>query len=609
MSAPFPRPVAGAADEDARTTLTRLLADTVAKAAFTPEYPESSTSLRADEYRQLVSFESNTPEHSRRFSLPRFRVQFGSNLKTLSNYLHALFAPKEYFDTERQEIDFVSLFPSGPFHLTDLCSKLVTSAILHTPAVTADVLCSFLEEDSFPLSEVHILLGSQVDAPIRLDNWATIQPYSYIQPLLSAHFLPDSKPPIDSNTVACALVLQARGCIERICGPEQLARLVRYTGVAGVGPQALVSLITVTCQQPLQTLASTFVTDQTIVDTLPVMTDRPRGGWALLNLDTSTRPTKRVVSFVNREDLTTLVDSYSKLDPNTLRQLRIPLSRFLSALSRRDYEDKCIDLAIAFEALLVDSDQNIKKKLVKRSAWLYAENDAERTRIRKRMENFYGHRSEMVHGKSVRESPELMHDAVSVFVVCVRNILKQGRTPAWGSVDLDSTLGNQLLDELDTLSEKHDPMSWTVRQEQSIDDALTSVWRPTLPYGQRGDRQEAVGTHYTYNTEETTQELSAKGSPYVVVDPQSLENAHPYWTDDFSKCSEAHGRRCSNDVDAHTFLWLEAAQMMGVTPILHLEEEKRRDRAIYALASGRVRRISERSGDPQIEALVAGMGQ
>jgi len=597
MSAPPPRPVVSSAvDEDARSTLSLLLADTVAKAVFTAKHPESAPSLRADEYRQLGLFERNTPEHSRPFSLPRYRVQSDSNLDALSNYLRTVFAPKEYFDADQQQINFVSPYTSG-LHLTALCSKLVTGATIHGPEIVADVLCSFLEEDSFPLTEVHVLLGSRVDTPIRLDDWAEIQPYSYVLRLLSAKHWPGAIPlSRDPDTVACALVLQTTVRPQRECKPEQLARMVHYSGLAKVRPDALVSLMTVACQRPLQRHATTSFTEQYVVDTLPVSTDDPHCGWRLLDLGTSTMPAESIVSVLNRDDLATLVDSYSRLDPSTVQRFRIPLSRFGSALSRRDYQDRCIDLAIAFESLLVDTPGQITTKLTTRSAWLYAENDEERTWTRERMKAFYRHRSEIVHGESVGENEELMCDAVSVFVVCFRNLLTLGRMPLWKSEDLQNTLSDARLDELDTLSAKHDSTSWTVRQERTIDEALSAAWKATLPDDTGGDHREAASSLRTHDIDKSVRELQSKNVPHVVVTPQLLEQAHPFWTSD-TGADTARTRHCDNDVDVHIFWWWEEAERRGTTIVCHIDTEERRVRGLYS-ESGRLRRAGERCGVP-----------
>ena len=149
---------------------------------------------------------------------------------------------------------------------------------------------------------------------------------------------------------------------------------------------------------------------------------------------------------------------------------------------------------------------------------------------------------------------------------------------------------------------KHDPTSWTVRQEREIDEILSSVWKPTLGGACTVEKAESGGRR-TYDVKETERELLAKGVPYVVVNPQLLEQSHPYQKRDLGRDPAAHAWHRNRDVDVHVYLWSEEAQRRGKTFVLHMDDEKRRDGGIRAIVSGRVRRAQKRSGVPTLDML------
>ena len=279
------------------------------------------------------------------------------------------------------------------------------------------------------MTEVYILFGSRVDTPIILDDCSTLNPYRDILPLLSRMpRLPGQNIPNDPDANGCALFVKTR--VETYVQTEaehyeeQMFGAVCRDGVARIELGVLPLLITLACQKPLHPIARTSLTDQKVVDTLPIVSDDPdRSWWSFTHLYTSPLPIPNTIEYIDVSDIGYLVECYSQFDTRTLYRLRISLNRFRSALTRTDHDDQCIDLAIALEAILIDSRRKITKRLASRSAWLYADNKTEMCRIRKLMEDFYKYRCEIVHGKKVSKRPELIKDAVSVFVVCIRRIL------------------------------------------------------------------------------------------------------------------------------------------------------------------------------------------
>jgi hypothetical protein len=80
--------------------------------------------------------------------------------------------------------------------------------------------------------------------------------------------------------------------------------------------------------------------------------------------------------------------------------LGVAVRRFNFSFGRTRLEDRLLDLAIAFEALLLrDRERGKTDKMARRCSRLLAEDPQQRRVIYRETERFYGRRSELVHGR------------------------------------------------------------------------------------------------------------------------------------------------------------------------------------------------------------------
>ena len=138
-----------------------------------------------------------------------------------------------------------------------------------------------------------------------------------------------------------------------------------------------------------------------------------------------------------------LVGKYISLDSKEKDILRIALHRLNMARRRADPGNKAIDGAICLEALLGDKDNKneLTYRLRLRSAMLLGSNLTERRRIKKAVNDFYGLRSKVVHGGTIK--PEDMIEYINVaedgLAICshvIEKIIQIGYRPDMTEIEL-----------------------------------------------------------------------------------------------------------------------------------------------------------------------------
>lgn len=110
---------------------------------------------------------------------------------------------------------------------------------------------------------------------------------------------------------------------------------------------------------------------------------------------------------------------YKELEKNYLykhNEFSISLRRFNDALSRFRYDDKLIDMVIAFEALLFKGGENTELlyRLRLRTSKLLKKEYAERIMFKARLNEVYKMRSSIVHGEPYKLDPDLINDCEDI---------------------------------------------------------------------------------------------------------------------------------------------------------------------------------------------------
>ena len=526
--------------------------------------------LITEQFRNLASQLQHSPETVRNLA-GRYMIADSDGHAALSRYLRSSSSLDRYFDETREYLTCIAslhVSVSVPLSLAAASSRIIKSAILNSVDIATDVLHDFLESGSLPITLVFLLAGTRVSREVALDDHNKLIPASDALEVIRA-----SSPnvpewvPLDSNMSMCALVVQTT-VRPGTSGPDHpVAPVADLKDLAEIGTDALCGFLTLISRRPFHPFAQTHIIDRAIIDTLPVAEHFPVGGWGVVNHLVPLLPSEASLPYLDTHGLQSVVEGYRAAGEEVRRRLHIPLARFRAATARLDYTDRCIDLAIAFEAMLTTRpERHITKRLAERAAWLYAETEQERSWATERVRRFYRHRSDIVHGEPVSADSDLYSDAESIFIVCLRNIVARQAYPAWDSIDAASTLDNPATaDPSSILSVKHDTTSWTIGELKSIDDALSSHWQDVLDPLPTGPGN---GMIHTYDVPAAVADLERSGEPYVVADPIRLRDVHPMWREVTEHGDEARIWHCGEDIRRHVRLWTEGALKKGLTVVV-----------------------------------------
>ena len=145
------------------------------------------------------------------------------------------------------------------------------------------------------------------------------------------------------------------------------------------------------------------------------------------------------------------------LNSKTQGKLKIAINRWIKSKTRQTPKDRIIDLAIAFEALYLPTDNNeLTFKLSVRASWYLADGKEDREVLLAVFKEFYKFRSRVVHGGEPKENVTIRGKSIPVsqFVTKVQNLclesikkimnhcLKEGKFPDndyWDSLILGTS--------------------------------------------------------------------------------------------------------------------------------------------------------------------------
>jgi hypothetical protein len=160
-------------------------------------------------------------------------------------------------------------------------------------------------------------------------------------------------------------------------------------------------------------------------------------------------------SVVDAAEAISVVQRYVTLrkdKPRTHDKLRIALRRLNQSLRRHDVGDKAIELSIALEALLGDSDNSeMTHKISVRAARLASQQPAERTRCAEIVRKTYSIRSKLVHTGHVDSvkphsvcgeqiSPaQLLDEAGALCAKIIKATIEGGEIPDWRKFDISKS--------------------------------------------------------------------------------------------------------------------------------------------------------------------------
>ena len=220
-------------------------------------------------------------------------------------------------------------------------------------------------------------------------------------------------------------------------------------------PLLAVALLSVVLGRSLPVVATTFKSAPWIDDFL----DREGGGGTSYDPEGRTNSVDRSALSVEEQAAAERAirdwDSFAKPERETLALAIARLSTSLSrrgswAISNLAVDDRVLDVSIALEILYSLDSLEITHKLSTRAGWYLGRNANDRLRIRKLVTEFYGLRSDVIHGGRGRKkgrkrmSPdpkrELQREAYDIARTTVLEHLKRGCMPddrQWNEIVMD----------------------------------------------------------------------------------------------------------------------------------------------------------------------------
>lgn len=341
----------------------------------------------------------------------------------------------EYFDDDKRYIHLIGAFGmsvSTAIPIAGAFAKIVKSALLHSTDAAAETLADFLKTGTFPVRTLHFVKGPRVTDPIDLDAKCRLVPYSTVVELAGRAIteIPGHRIPLDSGVSGCGLVITSalRPGTDAALRPGAVERRARmeYEGIARFGPDFICAMLGVVTRRALYPFCHVEMMDDVCSDTLPMISSR--GGYSANNVEFSIFPTEDHLTDVDRDELVSLVTAFAAASDEVRRRMMIPLARLRMAMTRREYADRCIDLCVALEALVGDGR---KKEFSERVAWIYSQKSGDYQDTKRKMKTFRGHRGRIVHAQPFDERPEMVEEAMSILIECIKWIVRNRRIPDW----------------------------------------------------------------------------------------------------------------------------------------------------------------------------------
>ena len=172
----------------------------------------------------------------------------------------------------------------------------------------------------------------------------------------------------------------------------------------------------------------------------------------------------------------------------------------------------------------------------------------------------------------------LTADIEDVARASVKAMVSEGRPQNW-----EDSKGPRLIRhdppraETDIPSVKSESMSWTIAEQDKIDQALEAEWKPEVDSAPPPPPDAVSGVHSGINAEEI-ERCRQQGIPYVISVPIRLYMAHPKWPkQEGDPLDERTKYYCEKDVERHLRRWQLAAAEKG----MHLFELPLHDPTMY----------------------------
>ena len=452
--------------------------------------------------------------------------------------------------------------------------KLLLAAVVHgTETVTKHAL-EFAEHGMIEVRSIYLLNGLSISNTKPLDDYCALLPYeeamrrrvsAYPWPPLSNE---DLQWPPDAADCVCALEITSfeRRGVEASEFERYVSPLLRCEF------ETLELILGLVWGTGFRMFRSWHGVSESVAATLPFLATTLMGSryskQTLLALPTYGEPLVRRP--LNVAELGELIGKYNVLPKQTRLVLNLALRRLRDSTERVEVEDKVIDLCIALEALFMESGEfkDQRKTIASRGSWHFADSLWERDQTRKDLKAFYEHRSDIVHGVTTSnlapnvedQRRDLLAKVDDVVRASLKTMIAQGRPSDWEkSKDFKAIRHFPTRAKTDIPSVKSDSLSWSVQEQEEIDQALEAVWKPTVDSAPTPLLGAGITYHRGVNREQIEQ-YQQQGIAYIIRIPAMLYMAHPKWIERADDPLDDHTRYyCERDVERHMQCWQKAA--------------------------------------------------
>ena len=454
--------------------------------------------------------------------------------------------------------------------------KLILAAAGHGTETVAKCAMEFAGHGMIEVRSFYLLKGLPVLNARSLEDYCNLLPYpEALQKMTEASsedLLAEGRswPPESADNVC---VLEARSFEHRRLNTNYVDR--RVGQLLQCGTETLVLILGLTWGTGFRVFGGWSGVAEPVAATLPFFGAAASEGscsrQALLTLSGFGRPSSNRP--LNDAEVLELIGKYATLPERTRRVLALAMRRLRDGTERIELEDRVIDVSIALEALFMEGEQWDQKKVVsRRGSWYFADSRPEREQTRTLLKEFYDERSAIVHGNTpVNLTPAeedqrwsrlaaLTAEIENVARASVKAMISEGRPQ-----NLEDSRDPRLIRhdppraETDIPSVKSESMSWTIAEQDEIDQALEAEWKPEVDGAPLPPPDAVSGVHSGINAEEI-ERCRQQGIPYVICVPIRLYMAHPKWPRrEGDPLDERTKYYCEKDVERHMRRWQEAA--------------------------------------------------
>ena len=207
---------------------------------------------------------------------------------------------------------------------------------------------------------------------------------------------------------------------------------VKMTPTCDHNPILLIALLAVTLSRPLSVVANALRAEPWVDDFL----NQPGGGGTYFDPGNWMDPRRGAEISAEDARLAEQIlkdwDTFADAGRDTLALAITRLSASLSRIGPLAQQDRVLDISIALEILCRLDRDEITYKLSTRVGWYLGSDTGERLRIKKTISDFYGFRSDIVHGRHTNKPTRNREMHGETFDVARKTLLKHlstGRMP------------------------------------------------------------------------------------------------------------------------------------------------------------------------------------